>query len=142
MKIGDIARAAGVTTSRIRFYEREGIIPPAERGANGYRDYPPALVDRLRFIEQAQDLGFTLKEIASVEIHDSPHIVSCADALTMLAAKHRTITALIAEARSRKHRIEAMMAQLEASRQAELAKGGEPGQQTLLNVPDSIVRTF
>jgi len=121
MKIGDIARAAGVTTSRIRFYEREGIIPAAERGANGYRDYPPDLVARLRFIEQAQDLGFTLKEIASVEIHDGPHIVSCTDALAMLAEKHKTITALIAEARSRKQRIEAMMAQLEASRQAEPA---------------------
>lgn len=123
MKIGDIARAAGVTTSRIRFYERQGIIPEAARGTNGYRDYPTDLIAHLRFIEQAQDLGFTLKEIASVEVHQGPHIVSCTDALAMLAEKHKTITALIAEARDRKRRIEAMMAQLEASRQAEPASG-------------------
>ena len=38
MKIGEIAKAAGVSTSRIRFYERKGIIPPGARGSNGYRD--------------------------------------------------------------------------------------------------------
>ena len=54
MKIGEIAKAAGVTTSRIRFYERRGIIAPAVRGGNGYRDYPKELVGILRFIEQAQ----------------------------------------------------------------------------------------
>ena len=112
MKIGEIAKAAGVTTSRIRFYERNGIIPAADRGTNGYRDYPRELVTLLRFIEQAQGLGFTLKEIASVEILPGEHIVSCSDALVMLAEKHRTITALIAEAQDRKRRIEALMAEL------------------------------
>ena len=51
MKIGEIAAAAaGVTTSRIRFYEREGIIPAADRDTNGYRDYPVELVRMLQFI--------------------------------------------------------------------------------------------
>lgn len=118
MKIGEIAKAAGVTTSRIRFYERKGIIPPADRGPNGYRDYPPDLVALLRFIEQAQGLGFTLREIADVEIGTGDHIVSCTDALALLAKKHETVTALIAEARDRKRRIEALMADLEASKAA------------------------
>lgn len=121
MKIGEIAKAAGVSTSRIRFYERKGIIPPAARGENGYRDYPAELVAILRFIEQAQGLGFSLKEIASVEVQPGEHIVSCTDALAMLAEKHKTITALIAEARDRKRRIEALMAELEASKRAQSA---------------------
>lgn len=115
MKIGEIARAAGVTTSRIRFYERQGIIPPARRGANGYRDYPQELVSLLRFIEQAQGLGFTLREIAEVEIGTGDHIISCTDALALLARKRDAVTALIAEARDRKRRIEALMAELQAS---------------------------
>ena len=123
MKIGEIAKAARVSTSRIRFYEREGIIPPADRGANGYRDYPPDLVTLLRFIEQAQGLGFTLREIADVEIGSGEHIVSCTDALTLLARKRDTVTALIAEAQNRKRRIEALMAELEASRQTRRAVG-------------------
>ena len=116
MKIGEIAKAAGVSTSRIRFYEREGIIPPADRGANGYRDYPAELVSLLRFIEQAQGLGFTLREIADVEIGTGAHIVSCTDALALLAKKRDTVAALIAEAQDRKHRIEALIAELETSR--------------------------
>lgn len=123
MKIGEIAKAAGVSTSRIRFYEREGIIPAAERGANGYRNYPADLIALLRFIEQAQHLGFTLREISEVETGAGEHIVSCTDALAMLAKKRDTITALIAEAQDRKRRIEALMAELEANRPAPRAAG-------------------
>ncbi len=123
MKIGEIAKAAGVSTSRIRFYEREGIIPAADRGANGYREYPPDLVALLRFIEQAQGLGFTLREIADVETGTGEHIVSCTDALAMLAKKRDTVIALIAEAQDRKRQIEALMAELEANRQAQPAAG-------------------
>ena len=123
MKIGEIAKAAGVSTSRIRFYEREGIIPAAERGANGYRNYPADLIALLRFIEQAQHLGFTLREISEVETGVGEHIVSCTDALAMLAKKRDTITALIAEAQDRKRRIEALMAELEANRPAPHAAG-------------------
>ncbi|WP_374427002.1 MerR family transcriptional regulator [Paracoccus sp. (in: a-proteobacteria)] len=123
MKIGEIAKAAGVSTSRIRFYEREGIIPAAERGANGYRNYPADLIALLRFIEQAQHLGFTLREISEVETGTGEHIVSCTDALAMLAKKRDTITALIAEAQDRKRRIEALMAELEANRPAPRAAG-------------------
>nr|WP_223115692.1 MerR family DNA-binding protein [Paracoccus amoyensis] len=75
----------------------------------------------LRFIEQAQGLGFTLREIASVEIQPGAHIVSCTDALALLAKKRDTVTALIAEARDRKRRIEALMTELEASKKAQLA---------------------
>lgn len=114
MKIGEIATAAGVTTSRIRFYERQGIIPPATRRANGYRDYPEGLVALLRFIEQAQGLGFTLREIAHIEFGRDAHVVSCAEALVLLAAKRDAVAALIAEAEERKRRIEALMAELAA----------------------------
>lgn len=72
----------------------------------------------LRFIEQAQGLGFTLREIADVEIGAGEDIASCSDALILLARKHDTFTALIADARDRRHRIEALMAEV----------GGKPGQ--------------
>lgn len=115
MKIGEIANAAGVTTSRIRFYERRGIIAPAARGPNGYRDYPEELVALLRFIEHAQGLGFTLREIASVEVRSGPHPISCAEAIRLLSAKRDAVDALIAEARQRKRRIEALIGELQAS---------------------------
>ena len=116
MKIGEIAKAAGVSTSRIRFYEREGIIPAAGRSANGYRDYPPELVGQLQFIERAQDLGFTLRELGGIAPVAGGHLIACDTALAMLAAKHDAISALIREAEGRRRRIEALMAELRVSR--------------------------
>ena len=65
LSIGAVARAAGVRTSRIRFYEGEGVLPKARRGPNGYRRYPSGAVDAIVYIERAQQLGFSLREIAS-----------------------------------------------------------------------------
>jgi DNA-binding transcriptional MerR regulator len=63
MKIGELAEKAGVSAQAIRFYEREGLLPRAERSANGYRQYDPSAADRISFIGAAQAAGFTLSEI-------------------------------------------------------------------------------
>ena len=60
MKIGELAAATGLAPSAIRFYEQSGLLPAAERSANGYRSYSADAVDRLRYIQLAQALGFTL----------------------------------------------------------------------------------
>ncbi|MGS0895367.1 MerR family transcriptional regulator [Burkholderia stagnalis] len=73
MKIGEVAARSGVSRSRIRFYEKHGLLPAARRSENGYRDYPDAMVRILEFIGQAQELGFSLKEIgAALPAMDSP----------------------------------------------------------------------
>ena len=63
MKIGELAKRAEVPIDTVRYYEREGLIPPPLRRASGYRDYLDADVDRLRFMRRAKGLGFTLHEI-------------------------------------------------------------------------------
>ena len=60
MKIGELASATGLAPSAIRFYEQSGLLPAAQRAANGYRSYSVEAVERLRFIQLAQALGFTL----------------------------------------------------------------------------------
>ena len=62
--IGAVARRAGVGIDTIRYYEREGLLPEPQRRASGYRDYGPDVVERLRFIRRAKDLGFTLEVLA------------------------------------------------------------------------------
>lgn len=64
MRIGELAKLAGVSPEAIRFYERQRVLPAPRRKANGYRDYGPEAVDALRFITMAKELGFTLDEIA------------------------------------------------------------------------------
>ena len=66
LKIGELARQAGVTAKAIRFYETARVIPPPARGANGYRLYGRDAVDTLRFITQAAGLGLTLAEIREI----------------------------------------------------------------------------
>lgn len=63
MQIGELAKRAEVPIDTVRYYERQGLIPPPVRRASGYRDYRDADVDRLRFVRRAKRLGFTLDEI-------------------------------------------------------------------------------
>jgi len=66
LKIGELARRAGVTAKAIRFYERKRILPPATRATNGYRLYGDDAVEMLHFIKQAAGLGLTLAEIKDI----------------------------------------------------------------------------
>lgn len=110
MKIGEIARRAGVSTSRIRFYEEQGILPAAPRGANGYRDYPESLIATLGFIEQAQRLGFSLKEIAG---HAALEGKVCEALPQKLRDKLAEVDAHIAAAQARRAELVALIETLE-----------------------------
>ncbi len=64
MTIGKAARKAGVGIETIRFYERRGLIEqPPKPLEGGFRVYPDGTVERIRFIREAQELGFSLREI-------------------------------------------------------------------------------
>lgn len=64
MTISKAARRAGVGVETIRFYERKGLIEqPVKPEISGYRTYPEETIERIRFIRQAQELGFSLQEI-------------------------------------------------------------------------------
>jgi DNA-binding transcriptional MerR regulator len=66
MFIHELAKQTGVPTKTIRYYESIGLLPPAQRAANNYRQYTPANEERLRFIASARALGFSLDEIAEI----------------------------------------------------------------------------
>lgn len=65
LRIGALARAAGVKLSTLRFYERRRLLLPPERTPSGQRLYGSEAATRVRFIRRAQELGFTLREIAA-----------------------------------------------------------------------------
>jgi len=64
--IGQLAKAAGVKTDTVRFYEKSGLLPRTERTAAAYRVYDETALKRLLFIKQAQSLGFSLDEIKRI----------------------------------------------------------------------------
>jgi len=63
VRIGDVARQTGVTVEALRYYEREGLLPPPIRSTRGARRFPPHVVARVRFVKQAQAAGLTLRDI-------------------------------------------------------------------------------
>ncbi|MEZ9673617.1 Hg(II)-responsive transcriptional regulator [Vibrio splendidus] len=66
MKISDLATSANVNVETIRYYERRGLITQPLKPEQGYRDYPETTLERVLFIKRAQELGFTLEEIANL----------------------------------------------------------------------------
>ncbi|MFN2557726.1 MAG: heavy metal-responsive transcriptional regulator [Nitriliruptorales bacterium] len=66
MLIGDVAAATGVTSKTLRYYESEGLLHQPVRTRAGYRDYSPDILDRVRFIRQAQASGLTLRQIGQI----------------------------------------------------------------------------
>ena len=66
MKIGELAARSGLTASRIRFYEKSGLLSAVEREDNGYRQYGDEALWMLELIASAQSVGFSLDEIRSL----------------------------------------------------------------------------
>ena len=65
MRVGELARATGVSTDTIRFYEAHGLVTSLRR-ANGYRDFDPQMVVQVNLIRSAQAMGFSLAEIGEL----------------------------------------------------------------------------
>ncbi len=63
MTRSEVAERVGVNPETLRYYERKALIPTPPRSDGGFRLYDESYVDRLRFIQRAKDLGFTLSEI-------------------------------------------------------------------------------
>ena len=66
LTIGTVAKETGIGIETIRFYERKGLIKPPPRNASGYRQYSKDVIKRIRFIKNAKELGFSLKEISEL----------------------------------------------------------------------------
>lgn len=72
MKIGQIAKEAGVTVDTVRFYERVGVLPEPARRPSGYREYEPGTIDRIRLTRELQAIGFSLPEVVdALAAHDA-----------------------------------------------------------------------
>lgn len=104
LRIGEVARRAGVNIQTVRYYERRGLLEAPARAASGYRVYPVETVVLIRFIKRAQDLGFTLKEIQEL--------------VALRDAKGRRRSEVRARAEAKVRDIDKKLAHLQAMRSA------------------------
>lgn len=87
MTVGEVASRARVNIQTVRYYERRGLLPMPRRSAAGYRQYPEDVVPRIRFIKRAQELGFTLEEIAELLALRVRHGEACHEVSDRVKAK-------------------------------------------------------
>lgn len=103
LQIGEVATAAGVSVDTVRYYEREQLLQSTGRTEGGFRLFGPEAVDRIRFIKQAQELGFALDEIRTMLRADGS--AECRHVHDLLKAK-------LAEVDERMRRMRAFRRQL------------------------------
>src|SRR5256712_6903251 len=87
LRSSELANRGGVNLETVRYYERRGLLPKPPRTLAGYRAFDAGAVRRLRFIKQAQALGFSLKEIKALLALRLDPRASCADVRRRAEAK-------------------------------------------------------
>ena len=96
--IGTLAREAGVHVETIRYYQRRGLVSQPAKPLGGVRSYAPQHVQRLRFIKQAQQLGFSLEEVADLlSLEDGLH---CREVEEIAGQKLATVRERISQLRT------------------------------------------
>jgi Hg(II)-responsive transcriptional regulator len=97
---GELAQEAGVNAETLRFYERRGLLPSPPRRPSGYRQYPSETVDLVRFIQRAQDLGFSLQEIKELLTLRKVARATCGDVVALARRKVEQINSKLRDLRS------------------------------------------
>jgi MerR family transcriptional regulator, copper efflux regulator len=105
MRIGELSRRTGISTSRIRFYEKHALLPKPIRDGNGYRKYLGTAAKILELIDGAQQLGFSLSEIRAGLSEAAPNFPSRAAMVKALRGKLDHIDRHIQEVRARRRQI-------------------------------------
>jgi DNA-binding transcriptional MerR regulator len=111
MQIGEIAKRTSLTVDAIRFYEKRKLLPKADRSAGRFRLYARDAVERLRFIQQMQGLGFSLCEVGELIQLRERKVEACDSVRRLLTAKLTDVRAKLQELR-----------ELESELQADLRK--------------------
>jgi DNA-binding transcriptional MerR regulator len=87
LQIGQVSQKSGVSIDTIRYYEKEGLLKEPPRSEGGFRLYPAETVDQLVFIQKAQAMGLTLKEIKSIMCCGDKGLGPCCDMSVNLFSK-------------------------------------------------------
>lgn len=112
--IGAIAREAGVNVETIRYYQRRGLVSEPAKPLGGIRDYAPEHVQRLRFIKRAQQLGFSLEEVAELlSLEDGLH---CREVAKIAGQKLATVRDRIAQLETIEHALAGLVGKCSSNR--------------------------
>ena len=136
LKIGAVARRAGVSVDTVRYYERRNLLNPAERLPSGYRLYSETAVSTILFARRLQGLGMTLDEVGdALHAHDRSGATCESERWRLTEVLNRTRTRM-AELIALQGNIETVLAACEAGccelrRPQRAEKSEHPGPRTV-----------
>jgi Hg(II)-responsive transcriptional regulator len=107
--IGQLARTIGVNVQTIRYYERLKLLGPSARKPSGYRLYSQEEARRLRFIKNAQALGFTLREIKELLALWVTSTARCDDVQKRARAKLVQVESKVADLQALTHALKTLI---------------------------------
>jgi len=96
MRSGEVARRGGVSVDTLAHFERLGLLAAPAREPNGYRRYPASAVDRVRLIQRALDMGFTLDDLKRVLTQRDAGRAPCGQVRAIAAARLQELATRIA----------------------------------------------
>jgi DNA-binding transcriptional MerR regulator len=112
MRIAELEQKSGLGRDTLRYYERQGLITPPRRSANGYRQYDQHTLVELQFIQKGKWLGFTLDELKTAipSLRQPPD--RCQALCDALQEKRAAITARLAEDQAKLAALDGLMRKL------------------------------
>lgn len=113
LSIGALAKAAGVTTPTIRYYEEVGLLPKPNRSASGQRVYEDADLERLIFIRRCRDFGFPIEQVKLLAGLSISPDRDCAEVRDIAGAHLADVRAKLAELHELERSLEVFVAQCE-----------------------------
>lgn len=122
MRIGELEKHSGASRHTLRYYESLGLIS-AQRRANNYREYSPQTLSDLGFIQQAQNMGFSLGEIGEILNARREQQLDCAQGALLVARKLAEVEKKISDLQQLRDFLCSEKQRLEASAAAQLALG-------------------
>lgn len=109
LRVAELAKLVGVRPDTIRYYERVGLLTAPPRSSSGYRHYPLAAADRVRFIQGCQRLGLRLREITELLSVRDTGVCPCEPAEDLLKRRIAELDAELARLSTLRNELASMV---------------------------------
>ena len=115
--IGQLARAAGVPITTLRYYERVGLVPPSTRAENRYRLYTEQTLHVIRFIRATQAAGFTIEDVRTLLALQAGDLALCKEVQPLIAKRLTQASQRLKELRHIQRLLQSFLATCHAQEQ-------------------------
>lgn len=126
LTIGALAKAAGLTTPTIRYYEEIGLLPAARRTEGGQRHYHPSDIERVTFIKQCRDFGFSIDRVRMLQELSVSRDRDCSETRDIAQAHLEEVQAKLRELKALELRLKGFV------RRCDEACAGGPGSECVI----------